>query len=258
MQVTAEQAKRLMHIKAHLDNGFDVDQLVGHVRNGTGNPRACLMSLASHAEASAMLAWFIERDLPATRNWFREAARLDQRWYQMAPDVFGPGSKALQLLRPLMSGDEALIEWFAHYDAVYDAKRVHDHRTHDFWAYQAVLALREDWSQLAARCDRVLQDPPAGEAERKYLPDHQFYGALSRGDLDGMQGVLEALLQPKFVSARRNDESGFAADLIFTPAVLYAKLAWRRGCRLTLSSPLMPMEWLETDTPPRFQSRYGI
>ena len=53
MQVTAEQAKRLMHIKAHLDNGFDVDQLAGHVRNGTGNPRAWLMSLASHAEASA-------------------------------------------------------------------------------------------------------------------------------------------------------------------------------------------------------------
>lgn len=259
MQSIQDKAqKRIAHIKDHLAGGYDVPKLVNYVRNGLGNPRACLMALAGYAQASALYSWFALKDLAATRSWFHEAARCDRLGYEMEHDVSGPGAKALQLLKPLISNDNELIDWFAHHEDAYDANRIQDHRTHDFWAYQAVVALRQDWATLESRCRKVIADPPKAASEQRYLLDHQFYLALAQGDEERMQEVLEQLLQPKRVRARDSNEGGYSADLISTPAVIFAKLAWRRGCRIQVKSPLVPAEWLPLDSPPSFERMYEI
>lgn len=251
-------SKRIAHIKKHLEIGFQVDQLIHNVENNLGNPRACLMSLSSHGEASAMCAWFEHRDLPAMRQWLHVAARLDQKWYQMEEDTQGPGAKMLQLLHPLLSNNRSLIEWFAHYDAAYDLERVESHKTHDFWAYQAVVALRGEWDRLAERCARVTRDPPGASAEQKYLMDHQFYLGLARRDLGKMTEALEYLVTPKMIRARINHDSGYAADLISTAAVIYAKIAWYHGCEVRVDSPYIPQEWLPTTPLERYDDHYGF
>ena len=134
-ELSPERVKRIAHIKSHLDVEFKFDQLVRNIENGLGNPRACVMSLSRHAEASGCYAWFEERDLTSMRQWFHMAAKLDRKWYQMEEDKQGSGSKMLKLIKPLVSNDRSLIEWFAHYDQVYYLDRVEEQTTQDFWAY---------------------------------------------------------------------------------------------------------------------------
>ncbi|AYR22687.1 hypothetical protein J2S30_000054 [Herbaspirillum rubrisubalbicans] len=235
--------KRLAHIKDHLDGGFNIERLVSNVQNRAGDPLACTMRLSSHALAQAMLSWFDERNLAKLKQYCYVAASLDRHWYLMEVDQTSPGANFLQLLKPLVSNNRSLIQWFAYYDDGYDQKRIENHKTHDFWAYQGVLAVRGDWRRLRERSEKILNNPPT-TTEKKYLIDHHFYLALSTGDKRGMEEALQAILSPKVVKGRAIDESGFTEDLIFTPAVIYAKIAWLHGYEVSVNSDLVPPEWL--------------
>ncbi|MDB5802957.1 MAG: hypothetical protein JWN73_279 [Betaproteobacteria bacterium] len=203
-----------------------------------------------------MFAWFEYGDLNAMRQWCYVAAKLDQMWNQMEDDTLSPGAKMLQLLKPLLSNHGSLIEWFAHYDKGYDLDRVENHKTHDFWAYQAPLALRGEWQRLIARCERVIGDPPTAGAQQKYLPDHHFYLALAQGNIEKMQEVLEQLVTPKAVHGRSDDDSGFTEGLISTAAVIYAKIAWRHGYQVMVDSPYIPAEWLSLEPLSQYDNHY--
>jgi len=251
-------AKRIAHIRSHLEGGFNLEQLVNNVEKGLGDPLACVMSLARHAMASAMHAWFEQRDLAATRNWFHVAAKLDQKWAQMEEDKQGAGSKMLLLIKPLVSNDRGLIQWFANFDQAFWTDRVDNPSTHDFWAYQALVALRGEWDRLIERCERVIRDPPSAAAEKKYRVDHEFYLALARRDVGGMTEALQKLVTPKMVHARSNDDSGYAADLISTAAVIYSKVAWYHGIEVCVDSPYIPAEWLPMEPLARYEGVYGF
>lgn len=248
---------RLERLRPHLAGGFDVQRKVRRVLDGEGNIPACLEGLSEHALASALLAWFDEGDLPRARDWFRQAAVLDRQRHLARPDAFSPAAKTLQLLKPLLSDDDELIDWFAHRDSAYDAARVQDPRTVDFWAWQAVLALRGQWPLLEARSDRALALPP-GPGLQRYQIDQRFYRGLARGDVHVMRQALADLLQPRHLATRSDEEGGCTLGLICTPAVIYTKMAWRRGWQIVPDSPLVPSAWLPVQMPPPFVSAYGL
>ena len=203
-----------------------------------------------------MSSWFTHHDLAAMRGWCYVAARLDQELYRRVPDTMGPGGKMLQLLKPLLSNNAELIDWFAHHDAVYDPQRIDNPKLHDFWAYQVVLALRGDWSRLEARCRIIADNPPKAKEEQKYLVDYQFYAALAHGDVENMQRALKELVSPRMLHRRSNDESGYTDDLISTPAVIYAKIAWWHGFRIVVDTPYLPAEWLPMDPLAHYDAHY--
>ena len=190
------------------------------------------------------------------RQWCYVGSKLDQEVYERSSDQFGPGGKMLQLLKPLLANHRELIGWFAHYDRAYDMERVDNRKTHDFWAYQAAIALRGDWDRLVRRCEAVINDPPKAASEQKYLIDHHFYLALAHRDLGRMQEVLQELATPQALRARAKDESGFTEDLISTPAVIYAKIAWLHGCEIRVDTPYIPADWLPMDPLPRYDNHY--
>jgi len=166
--------------------------------------------------------------------------------------------KILQLIRPLVSNDRSLIEWFAHYNQVYCLDRVEKQTTHDFWAYQAIVALRGEWPRLIERCEKVMRAPPRAASEQKYLPDHEFYLALGRRDVGTMTEALHKLVTPKMVKARNNEDSGYATDLISTAAVIYTKIAWFHGYEVRVDSPYIPSERLPMEPLQRYDDRYGF
>ena len=250
---TEKAAKRISHIKAHADR--DINQPIYLIENNQGNRAGCVMGLSSHAEANAMYAWFGLHDLEAMRQWCYVAAKLDQMAYQIKSDTINPGWKTLQLLKPLLSNNDVLIDWFAHYDQMYDMKRVENHKTHDFWAYQAVLALRGEWDRLIERCEKIIGDPPDANAEKKYLMDHYFYLALARRDICKMQEVLAQLVTPH---PRVDEGSGFTEDLISTTAVVYAKIAWRHGFQVKVDSSYIPAEWLPIEPLIQYDDHYNF
>ena len=254
-------AKRIAHIRAHLDLGFTQERLVNatnNIRNGLGSPKGSAMSLANHAEAKAMSCWFENQDLDGMRNWFGVGARLERLVYQLETDTFGPGGKMLLLMKPLLSNDAPLIDWFANHDAAFDMARVEDSRTVDFWAYQAMIAIRGDWPRLKTRCELLLANPPGASAMQKYLGDHLFYLALAQGDKPGMEAALRSMVLPKAIKARSNDDSGFSADLISTAAVVYGKIAWLHGHKVEVDSPYIPREWLPATSLASYDRHYDF
>jgi len=250
---TKKAIKRIAHTKGHAD--LDIKQPVHLIEHNQGSRSGCAMSLSNHAEANAMYAWFGVHDLDAMRQWCYVAAKLEQMLYLMDPDTISPGGKTLRLMMPLLSNNDSLIDWFAHYDQAYDMKRVESHKTHDFWAYQAMLALRGEWDRLIERCERIIADPPGASAEKKYLVDHHFYLALARRDTGKMQEALAQLVTPY---PRVGEGSGFTEDLISTAAVVYAKIAWRHGYHVQVDSPYIPAEWLPIEPLTQYSNHYSF
>jgi hypothetical protein len=241
----AKAQERLAHIQKHLKAASASNH--GFVRNivdRTGSPSACAMLLANHATAMAMNAWFADQDLSRLRQWMHIKAGLDKFRLAMLSDTAGPGAKMLQLLAPLVSNDRALIRWFAECDTQFDMARVDDSKTHDFWAYQSIVAIRGDWTRLTNRCEAVFAAPPKTATEQKYLGDHRFFFALAKGQVDEMRTAIENLLTPAALSSRSKDESGYTDGLISTPAVIYLKIARLHGFEVSVDSPYVPPEWL--------------
>ena len=256
--MNVERERRLLHIKKHLANGFDVDKLVMYVQQGMGSPINCVGLLSSHAFANGMHSWFAINDLQAIKNWFYVAACLDRKYYQMEVNTHSPGPNTYQLLKPLISGNQLIIDWFLNYDLCYDSKRIENCKTGDFWAYQAIVALRGDWKRLKDRCDHVIANPPGASSQKKYLIDHQFYLALANHDVPAMENVLRFLVTPKALKSRRNDEGGYTEDLISTPAVIYAKIAWLHGFEVVVNSPFIPPEWLPNEPLAQYDPIYSF
>ena len=239
----SKRDSRVIHIKKHID-ATNVASSVHFIETNTGNPHACVLRLASIAEANVMYSWFSRGDLSEVKQWAYVAAKLYKMGYRMQEDTAAPVSKMLDLLHPLLSDNEVLLNWFAHYETGYDPGRIKDPTTMDFWAYQAIVALRGEWKTLITRCDEVLALPAGSTEDEKYRIDHKFYRALGHGNLSTMTEVLRELVTPKALAARGNNESGFTRDLISKPAVIYAKIAWRHGYEVKVGSPFTPQEWL--------------
>jgi hypothetical protein len=68
----------------------------------------------------------------------------------------------------------------------------------------------------------------------------QFYLTLAQRDIGMMAEALQKLVTPEMIQARDNDDSGYAADLISTAAVIYAKIAWHHGYEARVDSPYIP------------------
>lgn len=247
---------KMIHVKDHFDGGFDLTRLLNNIRTGSGNVSTCISRLSSHSLAGAMLSWFVDMNLTATRHWFYTAARLRQAVYKRTQDKLGPMGKAFELLPSLVSNHPGLIRWFGDCDMVYDLERVEDVRTWDYLAYQAPLALRGDWKRLEQRSATALAYLQTTKTKTNYAPDQAFFLALARHDLVAMEAALEQLTQPRLVQSRSNDESGFTDDLIMRPAVIYAKIGWLHGHKIRVASPLVPAEWLPMEPLPRYEEVY--
>jgi len=192
------------------------------------------------------------------RQWLYTAAGLDQTYYGRIEDRDRAMNKAWRLLYPLVSNHPGMIRWFAECDMIYDLKQVENVRTWDYLGYQAPLALRGDWDRLARRSQVAMDYLSATKSKARYLADQEFFLALARQDRPGMEAALERLTQPKLIRSRINGEHGLAENLITTPAVVYAKIAWLHGHEVQVNSPLVPAEWLPMEPLPHYEEQYAF
>lgn len=250
---------RLTHIQSHIEDGID-QNAIKNICNGTGSPSNSAASLGHFCWASGMNAWFAHKDLNATRVWFRESGRMLRMSYELRTKYSqsSTGGKIMELMRPLVANDEEQLQWFAQNVDMYDMARGEDRRTVEFWAIHFIFALRGEWARLEARCKDVIAHSPGTALIKQYMLDHRFYLALAQADEAGMRETLAELLSPATLKARKDLEGGYTEGLICTDAVMYAKLAWRRGFHIDPGSPFVPSEWLPLDPPPQVPSPLGI
>lgn len=250
--------QRLQHIDDWIRN-FDDRVLVRNLTNRTGDQKACAQMLAPIWEARAMSAWFKDRDIGAMRNCWYVAGMLNKLAYGLStPSTLGPVGNFLELRAPLLSGNDDLITWYVMYKNNFDVKRAEDHRTLDFFAFQSILALRGDWVRIISRCEKIFEDPPKGKEVAQYILDYEFYFALARRDVGDVNLALQKLSSAPLLKSRKKLESGFTADLISTPAVIYAWLAWKNGLEVNCNSPYVPLAWFQDASVVTYDEIYGF
>ncbi|ATE76319.1 MULTISPECIES: Imm49 family immunity protein [Pseudomonas] len=239
----ARAKDRLEHTKSHLDGGFDVDGYIVNIESNQGNPVACAGRLSSYAFAKGIYAWFEGADLEVMKNWFYVSGCLHKYQFMLQSDKMNLLPKTMDFMRALVSDNASLIDWFCHCSEIVDEKRVQSTTTADFLAYQIILAVKGDFSQLVERCLRMSANPPKGP-KKMFLLDNDFFMALANGDVAGMEAALIELTSPASIKKRLSIESGFSEGLISTFGVIYAKIAWRHGYEVRVDTPYIPVEWL--------------
>ncbi|CAM2179030.1 Immunity protein 49 [Burkholderia latens] len=262
---TEEAANRLKHVLER--RAFDVssgilNKCVTNIEGDLGDPSGCLRTLMSYAEVAAISVWYETGDVAAFKQWFYVRAKLEyilsQPKYDEPIGVLAYEGRAINAIYYLISGHEGLIRWYGDIDCSFDEKRVNNSNLFDFWTKQFFVALRGDWDLLRERCERVISNPPKGSRERKFLIDHEFYLALSRGDVDGMGRVINELVSQKLIRKRASLDGGFFANLICVPAIIYSKLAWRHGCQINIDSPYVPRAWIVDNGPDSYFDEFGF
>jgi hypothetical protein len=170
----------MLHIKAHID-AAPIGLCIDNILNKKGNVAASIGLLSGHHEALAIYSWFSDGDIFSTRNNFYISARWAKMGYEIEYDYSSPGYYIFELLQPLISNESGTINWFANSDFLYDRKKSDNHKTADFYAYQAILAINGRWEGLIERSERVLQESPKSAQLISLEIDHRFYLALARG-----------------------------------------------------------------------------
>lgn len=212
------------------------------------NYYSLFLMLQGYPLAKSISDWFHGGTVESLKNSFYNYAKLRYIYAQPPYNMFGPkvaySSDALEGMYFLLSDHEPLIQWYTKLDYNYDKKSTNNIKSVEFYTQQFFIALRGEWDVLIERCERIIANPPTNAREKKFMLDHQFYLALAKGDVMGMEAVIKELVSPKKIANRKGLESGFTADLICTPAIIYSKLAWRNGYEIVVDSPYIPKEWL--------------
>ncbi|WP_281214070.1 Imm49 family immunity protein [Shewanella insulae] len=87
----------------------------------------------------------------------------------------------------------------------------------------------------------------------RYQIDQEFYLALAKGDMVGMEQALHTLTVP--LAKFRNFDGALVLTqhLMSMFGYIYAKIAWRAGYQVQVDSPYLPMEWLALEGLPHYE-----
>lgn len=234
---TAKKQHRLEHVLEHLK--LCESTLNDDILNIDSSPSAYLSSIREFTEAKSIVSWFQQNEITEFKYWCYITSKIQRVIFQ------NDHNKRINdsvLFPTLMSDHHDLIQWFAHYEGQSYISVIESHKNIYFYFYQFLLAIRGDWDRLSERCNRIISDPPS--KYKIYMMEHQYFLALAQGNIDEMQKILYEMVSPRSLRSRTNDESGYTQDLICTPAVICAKIAWLHGYHVEVDTPYIPKEWL--------------
>ena len=247
---------KILHVKSHAESDMaEINETVGLIVENKGSPVAAARFLSRKALASAIYSWFGMHDLIISKQWFYISANTLRYSININKKRGEIGLGYDQLLAPIISDNDDVINWFSHCDELFDESKIEDPHTADFFAFQYVLAMRGHWKRLISRCEKLMADPPINNL-RNYMIDQVFFLALANGDIESMEEVIAELVSDQGRKTRIDDESPFTENLISTSAVIFSKIAWRNGYEVNVYSPYIPIEWLPVDPLESYRKKY--
>ena len=223
------------------------EERLNFLERSEGSRSGCLSLLGGGFLARAIYAYFHSSDLLATKHYAYLAAKSHIMYMHMIPN----NSYLMQeLLCPLLSDNEELIDWYRQFSVMYRVKPSEIGGDKDnpkswlYFRYQAWLALNERWDELGQRAQRILGMADDIKKDKNTLLDHRFFLALANKCQSGMESALLEMCMPRNRSKTFRHESGITGCFITSHATLYAKLAWRNGFKVKVDSPWIPQDWL--------------
>jgi hypothetical protein len=224
-----------------------IDRPLSFLEKGSGSRDGCLRSICRRSESTAMVLFFRDCNLLGMKQWAYASAKSRIMLAHLQP---GQDYLTEDLLWPLISDNEEVIDWYRQHRAVYDLDNAtsggdkNDPKNWMFYRYQSWLALNTRWNELGERCERILAMQDEIKKDRSYLIDQRFYLALARGDKEGMEKVLLEKTAPIERKRRHEQESSLTHNFIVSYATIFAKLAWRNGYSVEVDTPWIPKAWL--------------
>jgi hypothetical protein len=196
-----------------------------------------LDSLATFLYDEALYNLFIEKDLYKTKQSFYLSAKMELYLYLFFdnPNYFELTNNSLLCI--LLSDNKQLID---NYIRLTD--KVHKEQSiKGFFPLFVQVALRKNWDYLQEKIDFNREHFASKKSNDWFHIDLDFFEALLNGDKKKMEEsiIILATKQHK----KRNDGI-YRKDLISTPALTYAKLAYIKGFELDIDHPLIPKELL--------------
>lgn len=242
-KICTETGMQRLHARADENMSGELNA----IRHTPKARQGCLVGLSSHYKAKALLAWFQDKDLLQLKQDAYTSAKLSRMTYQRGTGIW---TGAFSHFMPLVSDNEALIDWHSQYISplyrVTGGKAVRNRvGCPEYHAFQALLALQGKWDLLGKRAEYILANPP-GKKMLKYQLDQEFYLALAKGDTIAMEQALATLTGPKAKIRNFDGALGLTEHLMSLFGFIYAKMAWRAGYEVQVDSPYLPMEWLPT------------
>lgn len=264
----------ISHVLSDLNSSKKYEEkFLQTVKKNEGNVEACMLQLSGLSLANSIVIWFCNHDLIEFKRWSYVSAKIERIRQQASIWQIVNSPLVHNLFSSwswLASDYENLISWRTQFEPFMgwtgDQGRPKEISKDDydlmFAGYQLTLALRKEWDRLGERSERWLANPPP--KIKRIAPDMQFFLALAKGDVPGMEAAMLELVTPKQRKWRDNWHSGLTHRLFSEEAVVYGKLAWRNGYQVQVESPYVPMEWLpvkqlpEYVDPPEYEFMHGF
>ncbi|MDG6896680.1 hypothetical protein A6A19_01380 [Actinobacillus delphinicola] len=109
-----------------------------------------------------------------------------------------------------------------------------------FLLYHILLALNDDWETLEKAAVGFLESNKKNQI--RYIPDHKFFLAMCKKDIQGMEEALNMLLVPKVARKRMYSLEVYVDFYLNFIVLTYAKIATLKGFNLNIDHPTAPKE----------------
>jgi len=197
-----------------------------------------LYSLSRFFYDEALYNFFIEKDIIKTKQSFYLSAIMELYLHLFFNDNDLFIISGYPLSAMLLSDNKKLINMYA--NITYNGYEKDLKKGHPMPFVQAIL--KDDWKYLKEKIDFNRENFTSKKSNVWFDYDLDFFEALLNKDIKKME---EAVLLLATKGHRKRNPTIYRKDLVSTPALTYAKLAYIKGFKLDINHPKVPKELLE-------------
>jgi hypothetical protein len=247
MRSSSEKAAlRLRHVSSHIRGEFTekMRNLAAHnLLTGAGSEIGSLSILEARARGEAIYAWFADKDIEWSKEWFATAAQLNVKRLSLLEPSEWRGATGTFGVLDVVCTDELSIR--NEIGSVIET--LHPGADRDplaFLSQQIGLLLQGKPDAASDAAAKFLH--PYGETSRDsfFAPDIGVFRAIHFGSDLEIEEALKNVCEISHVAKREELENGFTEGLMSTPAAIYLRLCWAIGRRIRVDHELIPMEWM--------------
>ena len=260
--INEKMAFRLHHcdnkVKRDVNSVEGLKKICDMIENGAEHTPDLLWLLASYLEAKAMSHWFHGGDIATLKNLCYNILKLKYIGDQAPYHSFKTGYLESEAAFFILSDHKPLLDWFSERRSKVhlDEKKADIIKDFEYNKLQKILLWQGKFDVLGERAERFLANPPTNKV-KSYIVDQQFFLALAKGDVQGMESVVRELMTPRRMNYRKELESTpYSESLVASSALIYSKLAYRHGYELDVESPNLPKEWLPIEPLDKYEDEF--
>ncbi len=235
------------HVKESWENkNKDLEKgALKHIKEKTGNPLACMSTLAIDYELNASKNLLFDKDI--------KAYRLNSYIYSKLNNILGKESRSFlvsgnitKILHLLASNNQDLKNFLIkNVNIIAPQKNLTNHYGNIFLSRTVVLALKGDWEEVIRLSDMYFEKPLKEARYKYYIHSFEFLKALALKDIDKMKETINIMLEPKIARAMMREMSNYFDFYLQMYVIIYAKIALYHGIDLEIDCDEAPKELIE-------------